>query len=226
MASRPVFVSEPTEDSFILEANIDFQWFPGMAATQKQKSIDSLHKFAEEKGFAPTLEISSKSRNPLGVKLSAFNLKLQIVGNIITTVETAYQGSKVFCNGGPYKDLYYKSSREAKKDNRLFESGKLIGFELENTRWELIPETSFYDWLYINALIQNEELSSELLKFKSFTDIEYNPLKQVSCQARSASYFVSLSKLNLLTAYCSCKEEFLKLYMQRPNKTNQFSLQF
>lgn len=226
MASRPIFVSESNKESFIKEIIIDFQWYPGMAITQKRKSIDSLHRSAEKQGFYPILEISSKSRVLLGVKLSAFNLKLKIINEIITTVETAYQGSKVFMDGGPYTDLYYKNSREAKKDERLLESGTLIGFELEGVQWELTPETSFYDWLYINALVQNEELSDEILKYKSFTDIEFNPKKQISCQARSAAYYVSLSKLNLLNDFINSKEDFLELYKQRSNKNDQFKLQF
>lgn len=225
MATRPVFISEISELTFIREVEVDFKWFPGMAVIQKQKSIDSLHKAVFEKGYKPILEISSKSQNPLGTKLSAFNLSLKIVGDLITTVETAYQGSKVFTDGGPFVDLYHKNSREAKKDERLYESGMLVGFELNGIKWELIPETSFYDWLYINALVQNEDLANETIKFNAFTDIEYNPEKQVSCQARSAAYFVSLSKLNLLQDFISSKEDFLELYKQRPNKSEQFRLQ-
>lgn len=224
MANRPIFVSESTKDSFINEVNVEFQWFPGMAVTQKQKSIQSLHNSASEVGLAPILEISSKSENPIGVKLSAFNLKIKIAKNILTTVETVYQGSKVFTEGGPYIDLFYKSSSEAKKDERLFESGDLIGFELEEVHWQLKPDTSFYDWLYINALVQNEELADEVLKYKSFSDIEYNPKKQVSCQARSAAYFASLSKLRLLNDFLTSKEDFLQLYKQRPNTKDQFNL--
>lgn len=224
MANRPIFVSESTKDSFIKEVNVEFQWFPGMAAIQKQKSIKSLHDAASKQGLAPILEISSKSENYLGVKLSAFNLRLRIVENIITTVETAYQGSKVFKNGGPYTDLYARNSREAKKDERLYESGNLIGFQMDGVKWELKPETSFYDWIYINALKQNEELAQEILKYKSFSDIEYNPKKQISCQARSAAYFVSLSKLNLLNDFLTSKEDFLQLYKQRPNTKEQFKL--
>jgi len=226
MAIRPIFVSEPTKDSLIKEINVEFQWFPGMAVTQKQKSINSLHNSANNQGLSPILEISSKSENPLGVMLSAFNLKIRIVKDIITTVETAYQGSKVFKEGGPYVDLYSKNSREAKKDRRLFESGDLIAFELDGVRWDLYPETSFYDWIYLNALKQNEELAHQILCFKSFSDIEYNPKKQISCQARSAAYFVSLSKLNLLNDFLSSKENFLQLYKQTPNKTDQFKFQF
>lgn len=224
MAIRPVFVSEISEHSLISEINVDFQWFPGMSIIQKQKSIESLHKAIIEKGYGPVLEISSKSPNPLGVKLSSFNLKLKISDNLITTVESVYQGSKVFRHGGPYTDLYNKSSREAKKDKRLYTSGELIAFEFDGKKWELIPQTSFYDWLYINALVQNEYLSDEITKYNAFTDIEFNPKKQFSCQARSAAYFVSLSKLNLLRDFISNKKDFLQLYTQKPVLKEQLNL--
>jgi len=226
MAFRPIFVCEQTTDSFIYETNLEFKWFPGMAITKKQKSIESLHRSAEAKGLVPILEISTKSKYPLGIKLSAFNLKLKIEGKILTTVEAAYQGSKVFKKGGHYNDLYYKTSREAKKDERLYSSGELIGFEFETIKWDLTPDTAFYDWLYINALVQNEELSNEIMRFNAFTDIEYNPKKQVSCQARSAAYFVSLTRLNLLRDFITSKEDFIELYKQNPNKRNQYSLDF
>lgn len=226
MATRPIFVSETTDDSFIKEVNLEFKWFTGMAVVQKQKSIESLHNSAINQGYGPILEISSKSKNQLGVNLSAFNLKLKVNDLIIATVETAYQGSKVFTQGGPYTDLYLKNSKEAKKDERIISSGSLIGFEIAGIKWDLIPETAFYDWLYINALIQNEELSYELLKYKSFSDIEYNPKRQVSCQARSAAYFVSLSKLNLIIDYTKSKKDFLQLYKDRPHKTDEPTFAF
>lgn len=226
MAKRPVFLAKSTDNSFICEEDVEFHWFPGMAVSQKQKSISSLHESAEAKGFGPILEISSKSQSPIGVKLSAFNLKLKIGGDIRTTVESVYQGSKVFINGGPYTDLYYKYSREAKRDERIFSSGALKGFELDGIKWRLNPATSFYDWLYINSLKQNVELANELMEFKSFTDIEHNPKKQVSCQARSAAYFVSLSKLNLLEYYTNSRDKFLAMYNQSSNLKEQISLKF
>lgn len=224
MALRPIFLSESTDKNFIKEIEIEFKWFPGMSITQKQKSIDSLHQAAKQKGYSPILEISSKSKNQIGIALSAFNLQLKIVDDIVTTVETTYQGSKIFENGGPYTDLYEKKSREAKKDERLYNSGNLIGFELNGTKWELNPKSSFYDWIYMMALKQNEKMAEDIKEFNAFTDIEYNPTKQISCQARSAAYFVSLRKLNLLTDYLSSKENFLKLYQNDPKKESQYKL--
>lgn len=43
MATRPVFIPSLAGDSMVLTKYIEFQWFPGMSVSQKQKSIDSLH---------------------------------------------------------------------------------------------------------------------------------------------------------------------------------------
>jgi hypothetical protein len=108
---------------------VEFQWFPGMAKSQAQKSIDSLHDAACRQLRVPkVLEISSKSRSADGVALSAFNLMIRTVkyGREFS-VECAYQSSKVFEHGGPYTDLRNGTSLDAKRDPRLIESGKLTG---------------------------------------------------------------------------------------------------
>jgi hypothetical protein len=170
-----------------------------MSLQQKQKSIDSLHECARKQGIHPILEISSKSPDELGIKLSAFNL--QIVTKKLKktfSVEVAFQASKVFDNGGPYYDLLGGSSREAKKDPRIKSSGNLKKFEFYSQEFPIKPRTFFYDWLYVNALCQNENLAHGLLKYEGFTDIEFNPKKSINCQAYSAALYVSLYKHNLL----------------------------
>lgn len=198
MATRPVYIPE-SKCLGVSTRDIDFTWFPGMAKSQKQKSIASLHKSAETEEISPLLEISSKSALDIGVKLSAFNL------SIVTkkhkrelSVETIFQASKVFEEGGPYTDLLDKTSRDAKRDARLKESGKLISFRFFNELFPLEPKTFFYDWLYINALNQNKNLAVKLLKYSGFTDIEFNPKKSINCQAFSAALYVSLSQFSLL----------------------------
>lgn len=224
MAIRPVFFVNQSNESFISEIGVEFTWVAGMALSQKQKSIDNLHIEAQKHGLGSVLEISSKSRNPLGVKLSAFNLKIRVEDNLVSTVESVYQGSKVFKDGGPFTDLYKINSRDSRKDARLFTSGNLIGFKYNNYHWDLVPETSFYDWLYINALVQNEELADQLIRYNAFTDIEYNPSKQINCQARSAAYFVSLSKKNLLRDYLTSKEDFITLYDKKNTESEELKL--
>lgn len=199
MAMRPVYVPIKNGNLGVLEINVEFQWFPGMSKLQKQKSIASLHRAASERNVSPILEISSKSEQDLGINLSAFNLLITTKKQKRTfSVESAFQSSKIFQRGGPYTDLLEKTSREAKKDMRLRESGNLLRFAFFNTEFSLQPRTLFYDWLYINALHQNEEIASQILKYSGFTDIEFNPNKSINCQAYSAALYVSLSSASLL----------------------------
>ena len=176
MAKRPVYIPRKDDILGVERKDIEFKWFPGMAKSQKQKSIKSLHNEAHLIGIKPLLEISSKSEDELGVKLSAFNLNITTkIYKKIFSVEAAFQGSKVFQHGGPYIDLLDKTSREAKKDIRLKKSGRLTKFKFYNQDFPLKPRTLFYDWLYINDLSQNESLAKDILVYSGFTDIEFNP---------------------------------------------------
>ena len=214
MATRPIFIVSDT-GKFVKEVGIEFKWFPGLSVTQKQKSIEAMHT-AANKQFKniKILEISSKSKSELGINLSAFNLTFTTMKfNKCYSVETAFQSSKVFEFGGPYSDLLDKTSREAKKDHRLKISGRLISFKFFGTEWPLEPKTIFYDWLYINALVKNQELSSHILAYDAFTDIEFNPDKSLNCQARSAAIYVSLCRRGLLDNALASKDDFIRIYM-------------
>lgn len=189
MARRPIFIPD-SSPPYVEEKNIEFQWYPGFAKSQAQKSIKSLH---ERSGISPILEISGKSADRLGVSLSAFNLSI-CIENGRMPVECAYQGSKEFKNGGPYTDLYSRSSREAKTDPRLRNSGELIAFKFCGENFPIQPQTGFYNWLYIQALGQNQNLARKLKNFQGFSDIAFNPKRSINCQARAAAIFVSLSR--------------------------------
>jgi selenocysteine lyase/cysteine desulfurase len=78
MASRPVFIVTDAYP-YVKEKLIDFEWHKGMAISQKQKSVRSLHEAAKEQlEQLNILEISTKSENILGVQLSAFNLQVEL----------------------------------------------------------------------------------------------------------------------------------------------------
>lgn len=212
MAKRPIFIPSTEGPALVRTKYVEFTWFPGMAASQKQKSVDSLHAVALQ---LPTihkiLEVSSKSREDLGVALSAFNLSFTTVKQSRTfSVECAYQGSKVFENGGPYIDIFGMTSREAKKDERLRSSGRLTGFRFFGADWGLEPQTAFYDWLYINALKKQSSVIEQLLNYSAFTDIEFNPERSINCQAYSVALFTSLHQRCLLEEATSSKEAFLR----------------
>lgn len=200
MANRPVFIPVLSGNTYVATKEVEFEWFPGFAVSQKQKSIISLHEQAKEKlKLASLLEISSKSPEELGVNLSAFNLSFTSVNPAINmSVECAFQGSKVFVEDGPFTDIFNLTSRQAKKDARLKESGPLVEFKFFNTSWPTEPKTAFYDWLYMNALLKNTELVEKLMAYEAFTDIEFNPEKSINCQAYSVALFFALKKRNKL----------------------------
>ena len=200
MAKRPIFTPNFTGFPFVDAVDIEFKWHPGFAKSQLQKSIASLHEAAEKLNkISPILEISSKSTLRLGVSLSAFNLSLKTSNGQQMSVECAYQGSKVFENGGPYHELYSVSSLEAKTDERLKNSGEFVAFNFCGEDFPTEPKTAFYDWLYMTALHQKErDFVKDLEVFQGFSDIVFNPNRSINCQARAAALFVSLSKNGLM----------------------------
>lgn len=209
MATRPVYIPGLGCNSLVVPIEIEFQWFSGLSITQKRKSIQSLHAAAAQRNIAKVLEISSKSPNDLGVKLSAFNLQFPLNDGRHISIENVFQGSKVFENGGPYLDLFEVSSKEAKTDPRLRGSGNLRGFSLGDIDWPLQPATAFYDWLYLSALKNSPDLASQLIEYDGFSDIEFNPARSLNCQAASAALFVSLMKRGEFHAAMQDQQSFI-----------------
>ena len=213
MAQRPVFIPRISGPVLVTAIPVEFVWHPGMSKSQKQKSIRSLHEAAAQtKGIRRILEISGKSEDETGVRLSAFNLRIQLIDDVSASVEALFQGSKVFSNGGPFTDIYLKDSREAKKDERVRASGQLIGFRCDNRDWPLYPQTVFYDWLYVSALRQNPILAAKILEYDGFSDIEFNPQKSINCQAASAALYKALVVRGLFDAAMSSPEEFIRIH--------------
>ncbi|WDI31112.1 hypothetical protein PUV54_14245 [Hyphococcus flavus] len=199
MAKRPIFIPNLKGEVGITVRILEFDWYPGFAKIQKQRSITSLHKAAKDMGWAPLLEVSTNSNESLGADLSAFNLKFTTKKyQKEFSVESAFQGSKVFHRAGPHKELYFSSPRDAKKFITSSDFGGLVGFEFFNIHFPLEPKTFFYDWLYINALLQNLELLDLAEKFVGFSDIAFNPQKSINCQAKSLALAISLNNRGLL----------------------------
>jgi hypothetical protein len=214
MTERPIFVPSPNTPELVKEIPCQIVWNPGFAPVQKKKNIAALHAAAAAKGYAPVLEVSTKSDSPLGEHLSAFNLKVRSWQYEKIPMELAYQGSKVFEHGGPYQDLYVaKEVRDARRDPRLQNSGKLIGFKFEECSFPLEPRTAFYDWLYITALAPHVEWlrQTRFNLYKGFTDIEFNPQRSLNCQARSCALFVTLMTKNVLDDAVKSPDAFVEI---------------
>ena len=143
------------------------------------------------------------------------------------SVESAFQASKVFEKGGPYKDLLDVSSREAKKDERLKNSGKIVAFQIDGKEFETEPKTYFYNWLYINTLHLYNELTEQLLIYDAFTDIAFNPQKSINCQAEAAAIYVSLAKQGLLKDALKDKQQFKEIvYLRKKEEIQGVQLSF
>jgi len=210
MATRPIYQSTMLSPFYEI-INIDFQFYSGFSLSQKQKCIKSLHdEYNRSYPDKSVLEISSKSPVQLGIELSAFNLNLTSQNHTFS-VECAFQSSKVFENGGPYIDLLDQTSKEAKKDERLKTSGKLIEFNYLGEAFPLEPKDFFYNWLYIQALSSDKKMAAEILQYDSFSDIEFNPKKSINCQAKAAAVFVGLSRRKLLSEALLSREHFLNI---------------
>lgn len=213
MASRLCFVTK-LDTSFFEEKEIEFKYYNGFALSQKQKSIESFHGAINE--VFPdkrVLEVSRKSANPIGNKLSAFNLELynKKHGRNLP-LECIFQSSKVFENGNQYEDLLLVEPIDAKRDLRLKNSGRIMSFNYDGIIYPNVPRTLFYDWIYVNALYQNRELLEEISDYEIYTDIEFNQNKSINCQARSCAIASSLNRQGLIDDYVSDLELFKSIY--------------
>ena len=207
MANRPFFIPSINKENLVETQIVEFKWFSGFAKTQKQKSVISFHEnISKEFKIDRILEISTKSENKLGIKLSAFNLKIKFKKKEYF-LESLFQGSKIFSDQGPNEDIYEKSSIDAKKDKRIKRSD-LKEFSFFGKTFSL--DFDFYSWLYFIALNQNERLKVEILNYEAFTDIEFNPEKSLNCQAYSAALYSSMVKNKILDNNKEYKLEELK----------------
>ena len=202
MATRPAWT---VVNNRVIRKNYDFVFNPGFSVTQKQKNVKALHAAIGER----VLEVSTKSFDNLGVKLSAFNLKLHDI-----PLECIFQASKKYEYGGPYTDLMFVAPRDAKRDERHRNSGRLISFEFNGREFPLEPKTIFYDYIYLRAVREQftkEELT-EIMDFEFFTDIEFNPQKSINCQAKSVALLKAMLNMFGEIPDISNFEEFQKCY--------------
>ncbi|MER9445864.1 hypothetical protein NKI79_32085 [Mesorhizobium sp. M0340] len=193
MATRPVFIPVRNGAQLFEVRNFEFLWHPGFAESQKRKNVRGLHLAASNAGLGRVLEISTKSEEELGRRLSAFSLKYRL-GDKDIPMESLYQGSKVFTKGGPYIDIYDKTPIEAKRDQRIRTSGNIVWFQIEGTVYSSSPTNAFYDWVYIRCLYRHEDfLTRNLSSMDGFSDIEFNPERSINSQARALAILMSLS---------------------------------
>lgn len=154
-------------------------------------------KAADNGTVYPILECSSRSPDPVGKTLSAFVLTFDTPSGRTISVESAYQGSKVFGDDGPFQDLYNVSSRDAKTDRRLREFKRLkrqiTGFDFFGRKFDFEPRNSFFNWLYLSSLVRRYPSILDHIgqDYNGFTDVFYGGL---ACQAESVAIAVALER--------------------------------
>ena len=109
MATKMCF--KINEEQVFDEEIVVFTYIKGMAFSQKCKNVLSFHSSIQTQfPSVKILEVSTKSYNPVGVALSAFNLTLDSC-----PVECIYHASKVFEDETSFEFLRDYSPREAKR---------------------------------------------------------------------------------------------------------------
>ena len=75
--------------------------------------------------------------------------------------------------------------------------------------------TLFYDYIYIQALMQHLEISATLKEYDLFTDIEFNEKKGLNCQARSCAIYSYMLRTGTVDKYMGSMNGFEKIYSLR-----------
>lgn len=201
MSEKRVFFIK--EDGLVYKTDVTFSWDEG----EKVLHQNFLSKYPNKR----MLDVSSYSSATVGRRLSAFNLRYKSTDGMEYPVENVFQAGKVFEHGGAYRDLLDRSPLEAKRDFRLRNSGRLVGFEGEGKWFPLNPTTLFYNWVWINALVRNPRnalLRTEVLKYDGFSDMAFNHSRSLNCQAEAAALYVSLVRCGRLDAALKSPEDF------------------
>jgi len=210
MASRCAYSSSNIktleESPLYLEQVFEFPWVPGRSRDAKFARVGSLHSAIDEKyPGARILEASTKSLDPLGVALSAFNLRLpeELGGQIL---ESTYQGSKVYRDVGgrlfAQEQLRSLPPERAKAENFQDANLRLSHFELNGLVWAAHHGSLFYDFLFWACLLEKPKVMEQIRRFDFFTDIEFNktslgfqPGKSFNSQSKSAAIAKTIDRL-------------------------------
>lgn len=213
-ATRPVFLPNAKAPAGYYQKDVTFDWEYDAKHKQinyRKNSQNMRKKFQDEYNMS-LLEVSSASDCPLGKNLSAFNLTITTKNKRVYTVEQLFQAGKVFKKAGSQIGLLKADSKKAKQTTaKIQKTGdKLIGFYLFGQEFPLEPTNLFYDWLYIHAL-NASELGKYCLEYDGFTDIRFNPEKQLNCQAMACAKYECLVQSNKLDEALKNIKTFQKL---------------
>jgi hypothetical protein len=117
-----------------------------------------------------------------------------------------------------FKKFFLIDSKLTKKDTSVRKNGNLSHFQFFGHRFELSNRTAFYDWLYINALLQNPVLCEEIMRYRAFADIEFNSQKSMNTQECAIALYISLRLDDIDMSVLKDPDSFIKVTFPFYNK--------
>lgn len=220
MAERGVFFAKK-EYPYFEEVYVQFPWFGGFAKAQKQRNTLSLAmNFEAAYPERRLLEVSSRSLFKLGNDLSAMSLSKRMSDGRIVVMESAFQSSRIYRDDsgmqiGPFPELVELPGRECKKAVKEASLG-LHSYEycFDGCNFPA-PDfhiSLFYDYLYLNALMEPENAATAALLresgYDTFSDLAS---KSLNSQARSCAIYIGLWRSGLLDRVTNY-DEYLRLF--------------
>ena len=141
-----------------------------------------------------SLEISSRSRDPLGRDLSAMNLPA--AGDPRRRpVEAVYQAAKCYGGGGPDAPGCDSGYAAKRRDRERRRDGPLAAFEHEGRRWPTETGSAFYDWLWTRSAIERWGIGvvDRLREYGAFSD-QFHHAGALACQAKTAAVVAGMGR--------------------------------
>ena len=141
-----------------------------------------------------SLEISSRSRDPLGLELSAMNLPA--AGDPRRrSVEAVYQAAKCYGGGGPDTPGCDSGYAAKRRDRERRRDGPLSAFEHQGRRWPTETGSAFYDWLWTRSAIERWgiEVVDRLQEYGAFSD-QFHHAGALACQAKTAAMAAGMGR--------------------------------
>ena len=152
------------------------------------------HALMQQAPPGPVLEISTRSSDAHGRRMSAMNLRVSGAAGGEVPLESAYQAAKDFGAGPDTRietlDGFAAKRRSKERAGRMADAGcELAGFTRGGVHWPAATGTAFYDRLWLEGALNayGERLGGILRPYVGFSDCFFRPGPARACQAAAAA---------------------------------------
>lgn len=157
------------------------------------------------------MEFSSKSDNKSVKKLLPGKLVKLVDGQKVTVNNIFKTAERVTADGSSAGGIAVNVVNKTVVEEGSRKAPKAIGYKYDGHIFSSRPRQMFYNYLYINALLEHPDMMAELAEYDAFSDslVASNSGNPVPAQA--VAIYVSLARLGLLEK-ARDPEEFEKLF--------------